>query len=106
MRAVGRGLSALWLGVAHLVGGATRRVGRGARDTASQLDPAHRPDGFGLLLVGAAVLAAAATWWRLTGPVGTVARDVTLGAAGSMAWSVPLGTGAGREGTSWSCSTK
>jgi DNA segregation ATPase FtsK/SpoIIIE, S-DNA-T family len=72
------------------VGGATRRVGKGARDTAGQLDPAHRRDGFGLLLVGASVLVAAATWWRLTGPVGAFARSVTLGATGSMAWSVPF----------------
>jgi DNA segregation ATPase FtsK/SpoIIIE, S-DNA-T family len=89
-RAIGRALGALWLGVAHLIGGATRRVGKGARDTAGQLDPAHRRDGFGLLLVGASVLAAAATWWRLSGPIGSFARSVTLGSAGSMAWSVPF----------------
>jgi DNA segregation ATPase FtsK/SpoIIIE, S-DNA-T family len=89
-RAVGRGFGAIWLGFAHLVGGATRRLGAGARETAGQLDPAHRRDGFGLMLIGAAVLVAAATWWRLSGPVGSLARDVTLGAAGSMAWSVPF----------------
>ena len=83
-------MSGLWLGIAHLIGGATRRVGRGARDSAGQLDPAHRRDGFGLLLIGAALLVAASTWWRLTGPVGGVARSITLGAAGSMAWSVPF----------------
>ena len=83
-------MSGLWLGIAHLIGGATRRVGKGARDSASQLDPAHRRDGFGLLLIAAALLVAASTWWRLTGPVGGVARSITLGAAGSMAWSVPF----------------
>ena len=87
---MGRAVTALWLGLAHLVGGVTRRVGRGARDTAGQLDPAHRRDGFGLLLLGSAVLAAAATWWELSGPVGTAARTVTVGAVGSMAWSVPF----------------
>ena len=39
----------VWLGIGHVVGGAVRRLGRGARD----LDPAHRRDGLGLALVGA-----------------------------------------------------
>ena len=43
----------LWLGIAHLVGG-THPPGRhGAPGTSAQLDPAHRRDGFGLLLIGA-----------------------------------------------------
>jgi len=76
--------------VAHLLGGATRRVGRGARDGAGQIDPAQRRDGFGLLLLGSAVLVAAATWWRLGGPVGSLARELTVGAVGALAWLVPF----------------
>jgi DNA segregation ATPase FtsK/SpoIIIE, S-DNA-T family len=83
-------LSGLWLGIAHLVGGTTRRVGRSARVSAGQLDPAHRRDGFGLLLIALCLLVAASTWWRLTGPVGGGVRSVTLGATGSMGWAVPF----------------
>jgi S-DNA-T family DNA segregation ATPase FtsK/SpoIIIE len=72
------------------VGGTTRRIGSGAKESAAQLDPATRRDGFGLLLVGGCLLVAASTWWRLAGPVGTTVRTVTLGAAGSMAWAVPF----------------
>ena len=87
-------MRAVWLGIAHLVGGGARRVGAGARQTAGQLDPAQRRDGFGLLLVAATVLVAASTWWRLSGPVGGAARAVTVGAAGSAAWVVPFLLGA------------
>src|SRR4051812_1063952 len=52
---LGRGLRGLWLGLAHLLGGASRRVGHSARD----LDPEHRRDGLGLALVGASVVVAA-----------------------------------------------
>src|SRR4051794_3631050 len=51
----------LWLGVAHVVGGLARRIGSSARD----LDPAHRRDGIGLLLIGLATVVAAVEWWGL-----------------------------------------
>ena len=88
--AIGRFLARCWLGIAHLVGGTTRRVGKGAKDSAAQLDPALRRDGFGLLLIGLALLVAASTWWRLAGPVGGTFRSVTVGAAGSLGWAVPF----------------
>jgi len=88
--AVGRGIAAIWLGIAHVIGGVTRRIGKGARDGTTQLDPAHRRDGFGLCLIGCAVLVAAATWWRLSGPVGAVTRATVEGTVGSAAWAVPV----------------
>src|SRR6478736_6744728 len=81
-----RGLRGLWLGIAHLLGGAARRLGHSARD----LDPEHRRDGIGLALVGAAVVVAAVTWWNLGGPVGTVVTAVVTGLFGSLDWLVPL----------------
>ena len=53
---IGRGLGAIWLGVAHLLGAFVRRVGTVARD----LDPEHRRDGLGLGFLGLAVVIAAA----------------------------------------------
>jgi len=75
-----------WLGIAHLLGAAARRLGRSARE----LDPAHRRDGLGLGLVGVAVVIAAVTWWGLDGPVGTAITAVVAGLFGSLDWAVPL----------------
>jgi DNA segregation ATPase FtsK/SpoIIIE, S-DNA-T family len=83
---LGRGVAALWLGVAHLLGGLVRRIGTTARD----LDPAHRRDGAGLGLVGLAVVVAAAVWWQLPGTVGDVVRTVVAGSVGILAWAVPV----------------
>ena len=59
----GRALRGLWLGLAHAIGGAARRVGHGARD----LDDVHRRDGLGLLFVALAVIVAAAVWFGVDG---------------------------------------
>ncbi|TEX52432.1 MAG: cell division protein FtsK [Actinomycetales bacterium mxb001] len=61
--AVGRGLRALWLGIAGAIGGAARRVGTDARE----LDDVHRRDGLGLLFVALAVIVAAAVWFGVDG---------------------------------------
>src|SRR3954451_23921909 len=65
LAALGRGLGAVlracWLGIAPLVGAVARRVGTSARE----LDPAHRRDGIGLALLGAATVVAAVEWWGL-----------------------------------------
>ena len=63
--AVGLVGTALWMGIAHLVGGIARQVGRTARD----LDPAHRRDGLGLALSGWPS-SSRRVWWELRGPVG------------------------------------
>ena len=83
---MGRGVRATWLGLGHLVSGAVRRVGGTARD----LDPAHRRDGLGLLLVIAAIVVAAGVWWRLDGPVGDAMVAVFVGGFGRLAWLVPV----------------
>ena len=84
--ALGRGLKAVWLGLAHAVGALVRRVG----STARNLDPEHRRDGLGLLLIGLAVVVAAAVWWQLPGGVGEAVRTVVNGSVGLLGWFVPL----------------
>jgi S-DNA-T family DNA segregation ATPase FtsK/SpoIIIE len=63
------------MGLAHLFGGTARRIGSGARD----LDPAHRRDGLGLLLIGTAIVIAAREWWGLPGWFGDLVHVVLLG---------------------------
>ena len=86
VRALGRVLRAVWLGVAHVVGALARRIGTSARD----LDPAHRRDGLGLSLIGLATVVAAVEWWTLRGPVGAVVHAVVAGTLGRVALVVPL----------------
>jgi S-DNA-T family DNA segregation ATPase FtsK/SpoIIIE len=81
-----RAVRGLWLGIAHLVGGLARRVGSSARE----LDPAHRRDGVGLLLIGLAILVAAAEWWDLQGPVGAVVQAIVSGTTGRVGLVLPL----------------
>jgi S-DNA-T family DNA segregation ATPase FtsK/SpoIIIE len=84
--ALGRGLAAVWLGVAHAVGAVARRIGRTARD----LEPEHRRDGVGLFLFGLAVVTAAAVWWQLPGGLLHALRTVVAGSFGKVGWLVPL----------------
>ncbi|MBS42730.1 MAG: cell division protein FtsK [Nocardioides sp.] len=84
--ALGRALAALWLAVAHGVGAAGRGIGRTARD----LEPEHRRDGAGLLMIGAAVVVAAAVWFQVPGGAMELARTVVTGTVGKIGWLVPL----------------
>ncbi len=84
--AVVRVLAAIWLGLGHLLGGAVRRLGAGARE----LDPAHRRDGLGLVLVGTAVLVAFSVWWNVTTGLGGLVGGLVTGALGSLDWVLPF----------------
>ena len=81
-----RFVAAIWLGIAHLIGGIVRRIGSGARD----LDPELRRDGVGLAFVGLAIVVAASVWWRMPGDVGQVIRGVVAGTVGMLDWAIPL----------------
>src|SRR3954469_23463011 len=81
-----RALTAFWLGLAHVLGLGVRRIGHSARE----LDPEHRRDGIGLLLIGLAVVVAASVWWQLPGRVGDGTRTVVNGSVGLLGWFVPL----------------
>src|SRR6188472_4195709 len=84
--ALGRGVVAVWLGLAHGLGSVARSIGRSARD----LDPEQRRDGVGLFVIGLAVVAAAAVWWQLPGTVMEGVRTVVAGSVGKVGWLVPL----------------
>jgi DNA segregation ATPase FtsK/SpoIIIE, S-DNA-T family len=77
---------AFWLGIAHAIGGVVRGLGR----TARELDPEHRRDGFGLTLIGVAVVVAAAVWWDVPGGLMDWTRTMVAGSVGKIAWLVPL----------------
>ncbi len=81
-----RAVSAVWMGCAHLVGGAARRVGTGARD----LDPELRRDGAGFALLALAIVVAAREWWGLPGRAGAVVHTVAAGTFGEVALALPL----------------
>ncbi len=74
------------MGIAHALGATARSIGRTARD----LDPEHRRDGVGLVLVALAVVTAAAVWWELPGAIMDVARTIVSGSVGKVGWLVPL----------------
>jgi hypothetical protein len=86
---IGRALGAVWMGLAHAVGWAVRAVGRQAA-TARELDPEHRRDGGGLLLLGLAILTAVSIWFSGAGPVGQRVEDGVRLFFGAIAAALPL----------------
>ncbi|HET7725199.1 MAG TPA: DNA translocase FtsK 4TM domain-containing protein, partial [Propionibacteriaceae bacterium] len=84
--ALGRGLAAVWRGLAHAAGSVVRGIGSGARD----LDPALRRDGAGLFLVALAVVVVAAFWFQIPGPVGGALRQGMESAVGVAAYATPV----------------
>ncbi|MFI6447503.1 DNA translocase FtsK [Kitasatospora sp. NPDC050543] len=81
-----RAVRAVWLGLAHAVGAAFRGFGDGAKG----LDPAHRKDGVGLLLLALALVTAAGTWFSPQGWLGEVATNVVSGLFGRLDVLVPV----------------
>jgi S-DNA-T family DNA segregation ATPase FtsK/SpoIIIE len=71
--------------VAGGFGSALRATTGGARD----LDPAHRRDGLGLLLLAAALVAAGGVWWH-AGGAGEAVADALTGLLGKGAMVLPL----------------
>ena len=72
--------------MAHVAGGAVRRVGTSARD----LEPEHRRDGLGFFLIGLSIVVAAREWWAFEGALGDVIHAVVAGTFGRVAYAVPL----------------
>ncbi|GLY94738.1 cell division protein FtsK [Actinoplanes sp. NBRC 103695] len=84
-----RGVGALWMGVAHSVGWVARSVGRQAA-TAKDIDPEHRRDGGGLLMLGLAILVGVAVWAGSAGPVGARVADAVRLFFGGLSVLLPL----------------
>ncbi|AKU17333.1 cell division protein FtsK [Luteipulveratus mongoliensis] len=74
------------MGVSHVAGGAARRVGSSARD----LEPEHRRDGIGFLLIAVAIVVAAREWWGLSGKFGEIVHSVVAGTFGVVGFALPL----------------
>ena len=83
---IARALRGIWLGLAHAIGGAARRVGHGARD----LDDVHRRDGLGLLFVALAVIVAAAVWFGVDGWFTVGLGTVSAYLLGAFAIAIPV----------------
>ena len=81
-----RAIRGTWMGMAHVAGGAVRRVGTSARE----LEPEHRRDGVGFFLIGLSIVVAAREWWAFDGVVGDVIHAVVAGTFGRVAYAVPL----------------
>ncbi|WP_309117737.1 DNA translocase FtsK 4TM domain-containing protein, partial [Saccharothrix sp.] len=67
------------------VGSVVRAVGRG-----KDLDPEHRRDGLGLVLIALAVITGAGVWWQAGGPVGQWVDVAVRSSVGAPAMIVPL----------------
>ena len=70
--------TAIWLGIAHVIGAIARGIGKSARD----LDPAHRRDGLGLLYLSLAIVVTAVVWFDVAGFVSGVVTSLVTGAVG------------------------
>ncbi|MEV4416206.1 DNA translocase FtsK 4TM domain-containing protein [Catellatospora sp. NPDC049609] len=86
---LGRMLGAIWMAAAHGVGWLARAAGTQAAK-ARDLDPEHRRDGVGLLLLGLAVLLGVAIWGNGAGPFGTWLADTVRFFIGATAAALPL----------------
>ncbi|WP_286176066.1 DNA translocase FtsK [Arthrobacter sp. NEB 688] len=74
------------MGLAHATGAVARTVGDAGRD----LEPEHRRDGVGFLLVALSVVVAAREWWGMPGAVGTIVHAVVAGTFGKVGYAVPI----------------
>ncbi len=74
------------MGLAHATGAVARKVG----DTGRDLEPEHRRDGVGLLLIALAVVVAAREWWGMPGAVGIVVHAVVAGTLGKVGYAAPI----------------
>lgn len=79
-------IKSAWLGLAHLLGGLVRHLGRSARD----LDPEHRRDGLGLALIALALITASGEWLKADSFVGRLVVSVVSGTFGILGMAMPL----------------
>ena len=78
LRGVNKFVTAVWLGVAHVIGAIARGIGKSAKD----LDPAHRRDGLGLIYLSLAIVVASVVWFDVAGFISGVVASLVTGAIG------------------------
>lgn len=84
--ALGRGLLAVWRGIASLLGGMARSLGNGVTD----LEPELRRDGTGLALILLGTLIGSASWFMVPGPFGDGLRGIITTLFGAPSIVLPL----------------
>jgi DNA segregation ATPase FtsK/SpoIIIE, S-DNA-T family len=72
------------------IAGATGGTVRAMTDTARDLEPEHRRDGAGFLLLALALVVALREWWHLEGLFGDLIHTVVAGTFGRVALVLPL----------------
>ncbi|MEU0878913.1 DNA translocase FtsK 4TM domain-containing protein [Lentzea sp. NPDC005914] len=84
-RRSGGAISAVWGALGRGVGSLVRTVSR-----TKDLDPEHRRDGVGLLLIALAFITGAGVWWQAGGPVGQWVDVAVRSSVGFPAVIVPV----------------
>jgi len=84
--ALGRMMATAWRGFAQLLGTLARGIGKGARD----LDPSHRRDGLGLLVLALTFVVVAGVWFGVDAWFVAWASMVIIAVVGAMAWVIPV----------------
>jgi DNA segregation ATPase FtsK/SpoIIIE, S-DNA-T family len=83
---VGRAISATWSALAKALGSSVRFLARGAKD----LDPAHRRDGAGLLVLILAIASLVGTWFKSESILSDFLYAVFYGAFGKIGFFAPI----------------
>ncbi len=82
----GRAISATWSTLAKALGSTVRFLARGAKD----LDPAHRRDGAGLLILILALAALVGTWFKSESILSDLLYAIFYGAFGKIGFFAPI----------------
>lgn len=83
---VGRAVSKTWSALASAFGSSVRFLARGAKD----LDPAHRRDGAGFLLIILAFAALVGTWFKSESVLSDLLYAIFYGAFGKIGFFAPI----------------
>jgi S-DNA-T family DNA segregation ATPase FtsK/SpoIIIE len=83
---VGRAISATWLALAKALGSSVRFLARGAKD----LDPAHRRDGAGLIVLILAFASLVGTWFKSENNLSDFLYAIFYGAFGQIGFFAPI----------------
>ena len=83
---VGRAVSATWSALAKALGSSVRFLARGAKD----LDPAHRRDGAGLIVLILAIASLVGTWFKSESILSDFLYAIFYGAFGKIGFFAPI----------------